>query len=138
MKVYIEDLTINLILPYVVFNDMATHNSKIYRLSYFDLLHKNSQFLTLRSILKDLSSNSCKLVISTKLDHQIFSMHISLRLIFQEDLENSISATKHFPLIYVKKKNALGFVYIVHLSCTKPYIQLQRRISEYAICLILD
>lgn len=69
MKVYIEDLTINLILPYVVFNDMATHNSKIYRLSYFDLLHKNSQFLTLRSILKDLSSNSCQLVISTKLDH---------------------------------------------------------------------
>jgi len=69
MKVYIEDLTINLILPYVVFNDVTTHNLEIHRLFYFDLLHKNSQFVTLRSTLKDLSENSCKLVASTSLDH---------------------------------------------------------------------
>ena len=76
MEVYIEDLTLNLMLPNVVLTDMTISSFKIHRLFYFDLLHTNSQFMTPRSRLKDLSNNCSQLVVATSLDHRIFNMHI--------------------------------------------------------------
>ena len=54
MKVYIEYLTLNLMLPNGVLIDVATRNFEIHRLFYYDVLHTNSPFMTPRKPLEGL------------------------------------------------------------------------------------
>ena len=63
-------------LPNVVLIDVTISSFKIHIFFYSDLSHTNSQFMTLRSRLKDLSNNCSQLDVATSLDHWMFNMHI--------------------------------------------------------------
>ena len=87
-------------LSYVILIDMTTHSSDVHKLFYSDLLHMKSHFMALRPTLKDLANNCSQLVAASSLDHWIFCIYACmLRLMLQEDLENSRSMYRNTALL---------------------------------------
>ena len=87
-------------LSYVILIDMTTHSSDVHKLFYSDLLHMKSHFMALRPTLKDLANNYSQLVAASSPNHQIFCLDACmLRLMLQEDLENSRSMYRNTALL---------------------------------------